>query len=447
MMQSIHEAAASLRDGSTTPRDLVDACLRRIDEVESRVRAWVVVDAAGARRDADAAAQALRSGNDRGLLHGIPIGIKDIVDVTGLPTLAGSKVRTQYAARHDAYVVERLRTAGAIILGKTVTTEFASFDPPPTRNPWNAQHTPGGSSSGSAAAVASGMCFAAVGSQTGGSIIRPASYCGACGMKPTWGRLSLRGIVPLAFHLDHPGPIARNVPDLEIAYRAMLGHDAADPFSLRPDEADSTAFSDSEATAPRIGVVADLFHDRANADVREAVAAALDRCRAAGAVVESVELPLSFADVVPAHRTIMAVEAAAYHRETFAARRNEYGPRIASLIDEGLAATSTDYARALKLQRQFRHDMQQLFAADRFDALAMPAVSNTAPLAETTGDPTFQAPWSFAGLPVVSMPCGLGADGLPVAVQYVGPAWREASLLRTAAWCEQATGFAGRPQP
>jgi aspartyl-tRNA(Asn)/glutamyl-tRNA(Gln) amidotransferase subunit A len=255
--------------------------------------------------------------------------------------------------------------------------------------------------------------------------------------------VSLSGITPLAFHLDHPGPIARCVDDLAIVYRAIAGHDANDCCSQ--PRADEGLEPSTNGAKPRIGLVGGFFHDRANADVLRVAAQAAEQLRAAGAEVQPIELPDSFAGVVPAHRMIMAVEAAAYHREMIAARRSEYGPRVASLIDEGLAATSADYSGALSLQLRFRRDMERLFAATKFDALAMPAVSNTAPSADTTGEPSFQAPWSFSGLPVVSMPCGLGDDGLPVCLQFVGPAWQESPLLQTAAWCEKTVAFAARP--
>lgn len=444
-MQSIAQAAVALRNGSTTPQALVDVCLKRIDELEPKIRAWVVVDAAGARQAADRAADELSRGVDRGPLHGIPLGIKDIVDVAGFPTLGGARIRSTQPAADDAYVVAGLRDAGAVILGKTVTTEFASFDPPPTRNPWNLERTPGGSSSGSAAATAVGMCFAAVGSQTGGSIIRPASYCGVCGLKPTWGRLSLNGILPLALHLDHPGPIARNVADLEAVYRPMRGYDADDPCSQQRVDKDPP--KPKRTQKPKLGIVGGFFDERADDGVRRCFQSAVESWRKAKATVENVELPKSFAGVVAAHRMIMAVEAAAAHRETFPARRSEYGPRIASLLDEGLAAKVTDYARALELQHRFRRDVERLLEETGVDALAMPAVSNAAPPADTTGEPSFQAPWSFSGLPVVSMPSGLGLDGLPAALQLVGRAWQELPLLATAAWCEKAVGFGWTPNP
>src|SRR6266851_6446430 len=193
MLPTIHSAAADIRAGRLSPLDILEACLVRIDEREEHVKAWVLVDRDAARADAERATAELREGHDRGPLHGIPIGIKDIIDVYDWPTAAGSRRWAQSYARHDAPVVQRLRQAGAVLVGKTVTTQYASFDPPPTRNPWNRERTPGGSSSGSAAAVASGMCLGALGSQTGGSITRPASFCGIAGYKPTFGMLSRRG--------------------------------------------------------------------------------------------------------------------------------------------------------------------------------------------------------------------------------------------------------------
>ncbi|HWA97397.1 MAG TPA: amidase, partial [Pirellulales bacterium] len=214
-------AGKAIRTGELSPLDLVDRCLERIERFEPRVHAWVMVDAEGARREARRLADELAAGNERGPLHGIPIGIKDIIDVAGWPTRAGSPIRAGHVAARDAELVANLRRAGAIILGKTVTTEFAGFDPPPTHNPWNLKRTPGGSSSGSAAAVATGMCLAAVGTQTGGSITRPASFCGIAGCKPAHGMVSVDGVVPFAPTLDHPGPMARAVDDLRVMLEAM----------------------------------------------------------------------------------------------------------------------------------------------------------------------------------------------------------------------------------
>src|SRR5437588_6861174 len=226
---TLHAASAALRLGRISPVDLLDTCLERIDRYEPRVHAWVFVDWDSARAEAERADAELRRGLWRGPLHGIPLGIKDIFDVFDWPTAAGSRLWAKSMARRDATVVQRLRQAGAVLLGKTVTTQWASFDPPVTVNPWHPSRTPGGSSSGSAAAVACGMCLGALGSQTGGSITRPASYCGVAGCKPTYGRVSGAGVVPLAGSMDHPGPMARTARDLAVILQAIAGPDPRDP--------------------------------------------------------------------------------------------------------------------------------------------------------------------------------------------------------------------------
>ena len=221
MIQTIHEAAEAIKGRRVTPVDLVEQCFQAIDRWEKHVHAWVFVDREYALAEAKRLTDELAKGQYRGPLHGIPIGVKDIYDVFDWPTACGSKLWANAIARQDAPIITSLRTAGAIFLGKTVTTQYASFDPPVTRNPWNLAHTPGGSSSGSAAAVSTGMCLAAIGSQTGGSITRPASYCGIAGCKPTYGELPLDGIMTLAHSMDHPGPMAQNVMDLALLLRAM----------------------------------------------------------------------------------------------------------------------------------------------------------------------------------------------------------------------------------
>ncbi len=290
---SLAATAERLRAGETTPVNLLETCLARIRALDHELRAWVHVDESGARRDAVRLGDELRQGRPpRSPLHGIPMGVKDIFDVMGFPTLAGSPLRRGHIAAADGSMVARLRRAGAIVLGKTVTTEFACFDPPPTRNPWSLAHTPGGSSSGSAAAVAAGMCLVALGSQTGGSITRPASYCGVCGMKPTFGRLSVQGVVPIAFHLDHVGPIARSVEDLALVWRVL-----ADEACDAPDA----------NVPPRLAILGGFFEEQADAAVRTAAADAVEQLQAAGANVVARPLPDDFLEVHAVHRRIMAV--------------------------------------------------------------------------------------------------------------------------------------------
>jgi aspartyl-tRNA(Asn)/glutamyl-tRNA(Gln) amidotransferase subunit A len=440
---TILEAAEAFRAGTLRPTELVERCLARIGRWEGAVRAWVLVDEEGARRQARVADEALAAGRDAGPLLGIPIGIKDLVDVRGWPTRAGSALTSDRPADEDATVAARLRRAGAVFLGKTVTTEFASFDPPPTANPWDLQRTPGGSSSGSAAAAALGMCLGAIGSQTGGSITRPASYCGVAGLKPTYGRVSLAGIVPLAYGLDHPGPIARTVADLAVLLAAIAGPDPRDPLSSPAPAADYVAAVRGPRNPPRLGLVEDYFLETAEPPVRRVVEAALERLRVAGAEIVPARLPASFGEVVAMHRRLMAAGAADFHRRWFPARRGEYGPRIAQLLDEGLALAAIDYAQAAAHQQRFAAEMAAALAGA--DALVMPATPDTAPGRQSTGDPRFNSPWSYSHLPVASLPCGLAEDGMPVAVQLVGRPMEEANLLAAAAWCEEVFAFGARP--
>lgn len=434
------EAALAVREGRVSPLELVDGCLERIDRYEDRLKAWVRVDREGARELARVRGEEARQGQFRGPLHGVPIGIKDIIDVVGWPTKAGSLLREGHLAPTDAPVVAGLREAGAIILGKTVTVEFACFDPSPSRNPWSPtlSHTPGGSSSGSAVAVAMGMCLGALGTQTGGSLVRPSTYCGVATCKATFGRVSRDGVVPVSYHFDHVGPIARRVADLALMLRALpTGSDFCPP-GRAPEPA---AGNGQPARPPRLRLLGGYFHDTADAAIRELTAGAVDRLRQAGAQVEEVPKPMDFSTVrKPMHWTIMAVEAAAVHRAAFAEHRDAFGPMLREFLDEGLSYSAVTYAELLARLRAYRRRVVRLL--DGADALLVPSTHTTAPpTLTTTGTSEFQAPWSAAGLPVVSIPCGVASDGMPGAVQLVGRYHGESDLLAAAGWCEQAIGF------
>src|SRR5439155_8210532 len=314
-MWTIHQAAEQIRQGRLLPSELLDECLSQIDRYEPKVRAWVFVDRENARAQCDALTQELKHGQYRGPLHGIPLGIKDIFDVFDWPTAAGSQLWKQSIARRDATVVARLRQAGAVFLGKTVTTQYASFDPSPTRNPWNPARTPGGSSSGSAAAVACGMCLGALGSQTGGSITRPASYCGVAGLKPTFGRVSCDGVVPLAPSMDHVGPIAGCIRDLAILLQVIAGPDPRDPNCTDQPVPDFNASISHQKSPPRLAQARGLFQDRAVPSVIRMMDQVTELFRGQGAIVSEAALPAGFGNVLADHRTVMAVEAAAFHGE------------------------------------------------------------------------------------------------------------------------------------
>jgi Asp-tRNA(Asn)/Glu-tRNA(Gln) amidotransferase A subunit family amidase len=423
-MQNIHSAAAAVRAGKATPLDLVDMCLKNIDRYETKVRAWVFVDRDYAKSEAKRLTEELGKGQYRGPLHGIPVAVKDIFDVCDWPTAAGSHLWEKSIARQDCEVVRRLRDAGAIFLGKTVTTQYASFDPPVTRNPWKLDRTPGGSSSGSAAALATGMCLGALGSQTGGSLTRPASYCGVTACKPTYGSVPLEGIVPLAWSMDHPGPMARCVQDLGLMLAVL---------------ADSWRGSIHEGPVPpHLTRVHGLFQDMAEPSVREAMEEITCKLEAAGAPLDAAALPAGFADVVERHRMVMAVEAAQFHKLRLERHPEDYQPNIRKLLEEGLACSAAAYADTKAHQHRLQEQTQFMLANGTI--LLTPATTSPAPDASTTGNPAFNSPWSYTGLPTVSLPTGQFVDGMPLAIQLVGGRRSEARLLEVGIWCERVLG-------
>jgi amidase len=371
------------------------------------------------------------------------VGIKDIIAVAGMVTGNGSPEFAHELPVKDATSVARLKEAGAVVLGKTATTQFASGDPAPTRNPWNLGHTPGGSSSGSAAGVATGMMALALGTQTGGSVLRPAAYCGIVGLKPTHGRISTAGVTPLAWSLDHVGIFARSVSDTALALEVLAGYDEADPVSETAPTMDYVGATE-RGRPPRLGIPRWLYEDTAGAEVSghlQAVASAFAR---AGAAVEDVSAPSSAGKLQDAHALIMRAEAAAYHRERFASHPEGYRPFIHAIVEEGLRVPGFEYARALRIQKEFRRDLTRSLAG--LDALLMPVAPTTAPEGlESTGDPRLSVPGSLAGLPSIALPSALSPEGLPLSIQLIGAAFAEDRLLATASWCEAALAFHDAP--
>ncbi len=423
--------AADLASGQRTCEEVLTACFWKMDEREALVRAWVLVDRDGAIQTALERDAELRMGQSRGPLHGIPIGIKDIIDVAGWPTAAGSQIQAKYLAPRDAPIVARLKRAGAVILGKTVTTQFASFDPAITKNPWNEGKTPGGSSSGSAAAVAAGMCLGAIGSQTGGSITRPAAFCGVAGMKPTYGSVSLEGIVPLSAPMDHPGPLARTVRDTAALFAAMA--DFAETSPAYPHEW-KTLIEQTTFPAPKLAALGGFFQEEADADMLHCLMHVMEQWINRGAFLESIALPKEFENVLPSHRLLMAKGAANYHKDRIAQHPDDYQPKIKSLIEEGLGISEADWQTALDFQTSSREMALKMFA--EVDVLVTPASKGAASDKATTGDPVMNSPWSFLGFPTVTFPMALSDEGLPLGVQLIGKPNEELALFRAALWCE-----------
>jgi aspartyl-tRNA(Asn)/glutamyl-tRNA(Gln) amidotransferase subunit A len=433
------EAAEAIRRGDTTSEALTAALIERIDRTDGELRAWVVVDRE--RALAEARRRDTVPSGARGPLRGVPLGVKDIFDVSGLPTAAGFAPFADRTAAEDCTAVARLRAAGAVILGKTVTTQFAYMDPPPTRNAWSAKRTPGGSSSGSGAGVAARQVPAALGSQTGGSVLRPAAYNGVVGLKPTFGRISRSGVLALAWSIDHPGTITRSVVDAALLLRTIAGRDPRDPSSSARSVPDYVAAA-RPGPAPRL-VAFDDFVERAQPDAAARFEDALSRLGAAGASLTRGRIPSGAAALIGAHAVVMQAESASVHRRLIAQHGEHYAPRIRAFVENGALVPAVDYLDAQRLRRRLRREVDALLASG--DCLVLPTVSGPAPAPDTTGDASFQAPFSLLGLPAISLPSGLSADGLPLGLQLVGPAFGEASLLAAAAWCERVLGGLGPP--
>lgn len=424
---TVAQAAKKIRLDQLTPLELVDSLLARIDELEPKIDAWVTVDAEGARKTAKKLTSETKRGKLGGPLHGIPVGIKDIYDTKGLKTTMGSPLFANNIPNTDSAVVARLREAGAIILGKTETTEFAYLDPAPTKNPWNTEHTPGGSSSGSAAAVSAQMCALAFGTQTGGSVMRPASFCGITAIKPTHDLLSREGIYPQSWSLDHAGFMARSVEDLRLTLGALTG-----------------AEFKTKVRKPRLGIPTTYFKEAGTKEVTVNYEDAVAKLRDAGAEVIDFKLPESFNVIHSAHRIIMFAEAAAVHEAKFRENPRLYRPHMQGEVYSGLIIPSTTYLHAQRIRGRFRSELT--VSMEDVDALLIPSAPTPALKGlASTGDAAFNAPWSLAGFPTVTIPSGLTGDCLPLGVQLVTKPYEEAKLLGDAAWCESALSFKAEP--
>ncbi len=435
---TLTEAGELIRKERLSSVEITRSLLDRIAAVEPRVLAWARTLPQQAMAEAERLDWLLRQGTYAGPLHGIPVGIKDIYYTAGVETSAGSKVLAGFVPTFDATVVRRLLEAGAILLGKTATTEFAYLDPAPTRNPWNPGHTPGGSSSGSAAAVAAGMCLGAFGTQTGGSIVRPAAFCGVVGLKPTYGRVSRHGIIPFAWSLDHPGPIAKTVRDVALLLSAVAG---LDPHDSSTAAQPVPSYVEDMETSPRgltAGTPDRYFPERSNPDVATSFQEAVGALEKVGMRIRDVKLPDCFEAGVEAGRVIMHAEGAAFHRDWFRTRWEEYGPKLAGLIEAGLMIPAASYLRAQRIRSVAIAAMRRLFT--EVDVLVTPAAPGPAPEGlGSTGDPVFNAPSSTFGLPALGLPMGFAPSGLPLGLQIMGRSFDELTVLRVGAAYEAAT--------
>jgi Asp-tRNA(Asn)/Glu-tRNA(Gln) amidotransferase A subunit family amidase len=436
------DAARAVRDGVISSEQLVEACLARVREVEDTIQAWQFLDPEHALNQARARDQIRREGQSVGPLHGVPVGIKDIIDTEDMPTEDGTVLHAGRTPADDATVVAKLRAAGAVIMGKTVTTECATYTPGKTRNPHNPEHTPGGSSSGSAAAVAAGMVPLALGSQTNGSVIRPAAFCGVYGFKPTHGLISRHGVLRLSRTLDQMGVFARTIEDIALGCEILVGGDERDPDTRRRARIPFQEIAaEPPPLPPLVAFIKTPLWDRTDEDTREAFAELIE---ALGDRVVEVDLPDIALDALELHRTIMEAEMAAALVNEYDRGRERLSESLRSQLERGRRVTAFDYQTALARVPLLYEGFAELF--DRCDAILTPAVVGTAPKGlASTGDPSFCTLWTLCGMPALAMPLLQGANDLPLGVQLVGQRNQDARLLRTARWLvAQVAG--GEPQ-
>jgi Asp-tRNA(Asn)/Glu-tRNA(Gln) amidotransferase A subunit family amidase len=429
---SAAEGARRIRDGLLTAEEWVGACLERVRALEPKVQAWTFLDEEHALKQARAVDESRRSGEALGALHGVPVGLKDIIDTADMPTENGTVLHKGRTPRQDATVVTMLRAAGAVILGKTVTTECAYFSPGKTRNPHNLEHTPGGSSSGSAAAVSAAMVPLALGSQTNGSTIRPASFCGVYGFKPTHGLVPRGGILQLSRTLDHVGLFARTLEDLALLAEEVAGYDERDPDTRpRARVPFRTISLEEPPAAPMLAFIKTPHWDRVDAEAKEAFGELVE---ALGGQVEEVELFPSAAEAWSWHKTVMEAEMAANFEREYRTGRDKLSAQLRSLIERGNEVRAVDYQRVLRSLAPVAASFDDLFM-QRYDAILTPAAAGGAPKGlASTGDPAFCTLWTLLGLPALSLPLMKAANGLPLGVQLVGRRGFDARLLRTARW-------------
>lgn len=429
---SATDAARCIREGALSSEELVLACLERCRAVEPEVQAWAFLDHDYALAQARAADQWKREGHPIGPLHGVPVGLKDIIDTADYPTENGTVLHQGRTPSRDAGIVAMLRAAGAVMIGKTVTTELATYSPGRTRNPHNTAHTPGGSSSGSAAALAAGMVPLAIGTQTNGSVIRPAAFCGVYGFKPSFGLIPRHGILRQSRTLDQVGAFARTIEDVALVSEVLVGHDERDPDTRpRPRARFSQIAAEEPPIPPMLAFIKGPAWDRATEETKQAFAELVEHL---GDRVEEIELSVLAGEALEWHRTIMEAEMAASFTQEWERGRDRLSASLRAQLERGRAVTAFDYQRSLAQVPMLASSLDELFYT-RYDALLTPSAPGTAPHGlESTGDPSFCTIWTLCGLPALNVPLMQGANGLPLGVQLVGRRDQDGRLLRTARW-------------
>jgi len=427
------EAVKAMLEGQISAEEYAESCLAQIEREEGRVQAWAYVDREFALSRARALDEHRREGKPLGPLHGVPVGIKDIIDTDDMPTEDGTVLHAGRQPTDDATVVARLRQAGALILGKTVSTEMATYSPGKTRNPRNPDHTPGGSSSGSAAAVAAGMVPVALGTQTNGSVIRPAAYCGVYGFKPTRGLISRHGILRQSRVLDQVGVFARDLHDIALTTEQLMGFDDNDPATRpRPRPQLVRALAEEPPFAPKLAFVKTPMWDQAEAETQAAFSELADHL---GESMEEVPLGASFRGAWDALKVIMEADIASSYRHEYQRGRDQLSRSLREQIERGQRVLAGEYNDAVDSIDGYYNALDGMRLD--YDAVVTPATTGTAPRGlESTGSPVFCSLWTLCGMPALSLPLMEGENGLPLGVQLVGFRGADARLLRTARWMQ-----------
>jgi len=434
---SAGEAVQAIEDGTLTSEELVRSCLDRIVDVDENIQAWAHLDpdhALGQARERDS--QRMQA-QPLGPLHGIPVGIKDIIDSADMPCEFGTEIHAGRTPAEDATLVALLREAGAVIIGKTVTTEMAVLTPNKTRNPHNPGHTPGGSSSGSAAAVAAGMVPLAIGTQTNGSVIRPAAYCGVFGFKPSHGRISRHRILQQSHVLDTVGVFARSLDDIALIADVLMTFDSQDS-DMRPVARPQIArvMADPPPMPPRLAFIRTPAWEQAEESTKEALRELIEHLNEAEETVDLLELPDRFDDVYDVHRRIMFADLAKSFEREYTEARDKLSPLLCEMIEEGQNVRATEYNCAVERIADYNAVFNLIF--EDYDAALTPSATGEAPAGlESTGSPIFCTIWTLCGTPAINLPVLQGPNGLPLGVQLVSHKGDDARLLRNARWLLQ----------
>jgi len=449
---TLREIAQKIRSGETSPSEIVRLLLEQIRRTDDKLQAYITVCEESSLKLAEAAELQLKAGHDLGVLHGIPVSIKDLYETEGIRTTCGSRLMQDYVPKKDSTVVARLKSKGAIVLGKLNTHEFAlGAVSPPTKNPWDLGRIPGGSSGGSAAALAMGSAIATTGSDTGGSIRIPASFCGVVGLKPTYGRVSRAGMFPESWSLDHAGPLTKRLEDAALLLRIMAGRDELDPTSSDLPVPDYVQELETNIAGLRVGVPTNHFFEHCDCEIAKAVNAAIEVLEGLGCTKVEFEFP-SISEIMAAYTTIDLCEASAYHEREIEQRAADFQPDVRLLLEQGLLIPASYYIQAQRVRAMLFAKVMSLF--DHLDVIVTPSEPIVAPQVSQTivrindyeesvdsAAVRYLAPFNLTGLPALSIPCGFSSKGLPIGMQIVGRAYDESTILRLGHEYENATDW------